>query len=589
MKKIKLFVKMSWDVSIRYYILLFVSCAISGVQVFLNLSLPALFIGALTTGSSMGECGKYAAVIVLSNVILFMCNQVIEGKLEVEKIYVNDMLNKKLSEKIMTLGYDKIENPHYLDLRQQAIYAIEVQDAITVFVYTMTDTVKKSFIILELFVVMYQLSRFLVLTILVLDIMVVIAYILFKRYEKKFMDKLAVLNRKFSYYIGLCFDETIQKDIRLYDMSEMLTDKVKDENKNILNYQMGYRCRKGLFNGVISVLSVVQSVISYTYIIMRTFRVGSGARLSYGQFTFYINAAINAFNTAKELLFDLVNISQTLEYLNPYIEFMKLEEDDKHYGEIEMDSRISSLEFRNVTFIYPGAEKEVLSNVSFKVSSNQKISVVGLNGAGKSTIVKLICRLYQPTKGSILINDIDIWEYNEESYDKNITTVFQDYKIFAMSIFENIVCGKSGIYKDVLHWMDKLNISYLDKKYEKGIYTELNKAYEDEGIDLSGGEKQKLAITRALYKGGSIFILDEPTSALDPKSEAEIYSQFEKYTNGKMTVYISHRMSSATLCDKVLVLKEGKVIDFNNHKELIKNKNSLYYKMFMAQAENYAE
>ena len=317
--------------------------------------------------------------------------------------------------------------------------------------------------------------------------------------------------------------------------------------------------------------------------------MGSGARLSYGQFTFYINAAINAFNTAKELLFDLVNISQTLEYLNPYIEFMKLEEDDKHYGEIEMDSRISSLEFRNVTFIYPGAEKEVLSNVSFKVSSNQKISIVGLNGAGKSTIVKLICRLYQPTKGSILINDIDIWEYNEESYDKNITTVFQDYKIFAMSIFENIVCGKSGIYKNVLQWMDKLNISYLDKKYEKGIYTELNKAYEDEGIDLSGGEKQKLAITRALYKGGSIFILDEPTSALDPKSEAEIYSQFEKYTNGKMTVYISHRMSSATLCDKVLVLKEGKVIDFDNHKELIKNKDSLYYKMFMAQAENYAE
>lgn len=589
MKKIKLFVKMSWDVSIRYYILLLVSCAISGVQVFLNLSLPALFIEALATGSSMGKCGKYAAIIVLSNVILFMCNQVIEGKLEVEKIYVNDMLNKKLSQKIMTLGYDKIENPYYLDLRQQAVYAIEVQDAITVFVYTMTDTVKKSFIILELFVVMYQLSRFLVLTILVLDIIVVIAYILFKRYEKKFMDKLAVLNRKFSYYIGLCFDETIQKDIRLYNMSEMLTDKVKDENKNILDYQMGYRCRKGLFNGVISVLSVVQSVISYTYIIMRTFRVGSGARLSYGQFTFYINAAINAFNTAKELLFDLVNISQTLEYLNPYIEFMKLEEDDKHYGEIEMDSRISSLEFRNVTFIYPGAEKEVLSNVSFKVSSNQKISIVGLNGAGKSTIVKLICRLYQPTKGSILINDIDIWEYNEESYDKNITTVFQDYKIFAMSIFENIVCGKSGIYKDVLQWMDKLNISYLDKKYEKGIYTELNKAYEDEGIDLSGGEKQKLAITRALYKGGSIFILDEPTSALDPKSEAEIYSQFEKYTNGKMTVYISHRMSSATLCDKVLVLKEGKVIDFDNHKELIKNKDSLYYKMFMAQAENYAE
>lgn len=132
-----------------------------------------------------------------------------------------------------------------------------------------------------------------------------------------------------------------------------------------------------------------------------------------------------------------------------------------------------------------------------------------------------------------------------------------------------------------------MGMEYLDTKYSNGIYTELDKSYEDEGIDLSGGEKQKLAIIRALYKGGSLFILDEPTSALDPRSEMEIYNQFQKLTNNKMAIYISHRMSSSTLCDKVLVLDHGRVVGFDSHKELIKNANSLYYKLFMAQAENY--
>ncbi len=152
---------------------------------------------------------------------------------------------------------------------------------------------------------------------------------------------------------------------------------------------------------------------------------------------------------------------------------------------------------------------------------------------------------------------------------------------------ENITCKANGDDTKSISIMKEMGMEYLDTKYSNGIYTELDKSYEDEGIDLSGGEKQKLAIIRALYKGGSLFILDEPTSALDPRSEMEIYNQFQKLTNNKMAIYISHRMSSSTLCDKVLVLDHGRVVGFDSHKELIKNANSLYYKLFMAQAENY--
>ena len=591
MNKIKMFAKLSYDISAKYYCLLIVSCVISGIQILLNLYLPALFVETITGNSKsiVLDCTKNAVLIIISNSIFYILTQFIEAKLDVEKVYVKDMMIQKLSDKIMTISYEKIEDPKYLDLRQRALYAIETQEAMTIFIYTVTNVIKKIIIVIEMFLVLIYLSKFFMATILLLDIVIAGIYIIFKKYEKNFMDKFTKLSRRFSYYIGLCFDETIQKDIRLYDMSELLTEKVKEENRNILKDQSKYRKRRGLFYGMISVINIFQSVTSYAYIIFRTFADKSGTRLSYGQFTFYINAAINTFATSKELIFDIVNLLQILEYLEPYIQFMKLDEDKNLYGLEKVEPLVYSLEFRNVSFLYPATEKEVLKNVSFKILSNQKISIVGKNGAGKSTIVKLLCRLYKPTSGIIYVNNIDIWSYDKKSYDEIITTVLQDYKIFAISIIENISCKKTVNYEKVREWVEKLNIQYLEKKYKRGLYTVLNKVYEDEGIDLSGGEKQKIAIARALYKGGKIFILDEPTSSLDPKSEAEVFAQFEELTKDKMTIYISHRMSSSILCDKILVLDEGKVVDFNNHKELIKNEDGLYYRLFMAQAENYIE
>lgn len=591
MKKMKLFIKMSFDVSKKYYILLIVSCFISGIQILLNLYLPALLVETITgdSGGIWGESVKYAMLIVVSNLALYLVTQVLDTRLEIEKIYVNDKMNQKLSQKIMTISYDKLENPQILDLRQRAVYAIQVQDAITNYIYIFTDVIKKIVLVTEVFWVLFSLSYFLVITILIFDTIMGIGYVLFKKYEKKCMDKLVSLNRRFSYYIGLCFDETLQKDIRLYNLSELMTDRVKEENRNILEHQNLYRKNRGLFYGMISTVNIIQSAISYSYIIFRTFGGKINTRLNYGQFTFYINAAIQAFTILKDLIFNMVNLSQILEYLEPYIEFMMIDNDEELYGSREADLSVVSLEFRNVSFTYPGTTEEVLKNVSFKISEKQKISIVGRNGAGKSTIVKLICRLYKPTSGAIYLNGIDIWNYNKESYYKVVTAVFQDYKMFATSILENISCGRECDYEDVRNWMEKLNIRYLEDDYSKGLDTELNKAYEDEGIDLSGGEKQKIAIARALCKGGNLFLLDEPTSSLDPKSEADIYSQFEKLTSGKMTIYISHRMSSSLLSDKILVLDEGSVIDYNTHSELMKDTEGIYYKLFMAQAQNYMD
>lgn len=187
----------------------------------------------------------------------------------------------------------------------------------------------------------------------------------------------------------------------------------------------------------------------------------------------------------------------------------------------------------------------------------------------------------------ILINGMDIWEYGQEDYQTRVTTIFQDFKIFGVSILENITCQENGNYEKGLAWLEKLDMEYLHTKYERGLDTELNKPYEDEGIDLSGGEKQKIAVARALYKGGDFFILDEPTSALDPRAEHDIYSKFEELIGNKITFFISHRMTSSMLSDKVLVIENGKIAGFKSHLEWMENKDSLYYQLFIAQAKYY--
>lgn len=238
-----------------------------------------------------------------------------------------------------------------------------------------------------------------------------------------------------------------------------------------------------------------------------------------------------------------------------------------------------------MTFSYPKTKKVILNDISFKVNKGEKISVVGLNGAGKTTIVKLLCLLYDVNQGEIIVNGKEIHSYNTVSYMKLISAVFQDYKLFAYSILENIrpgisleeakkLCSEVGI-------ADK--IESLPYQYE----STMKKGFDEKGIELSGGQQQKIAIARALANEGSLLILDEPTSALDPLAEAEIYENFNELAKNKTAIYISHRMSSSIFCDKILVLDGGVITDFDSHQNLMKKKDSLYYKLFTTQAKNY--
>jgi ABC-type multidrug transport system fused ATPase/permease subunit len=302
----------------------------------------------------------------------------------------------------------------------------------------------------------------------------------------------------------------------------------------------------------------------------------------------YVSSAINFAASSVEMGKNVVTVMQMIGYLQPFMEFMSLPDEDSIQGTVPFQGEIESIRFEKVSFKYPGSEKLVIEDISFSINKGEKISIVGLNGAGKTTLIKLICRLYHPTSGTIYINDRDIFEYEHSSYMKQLSAVFQDYKLFDFSIEENITGKDPG--EDTLRAEELIEQVGLKEKMQElpnGIKSLFGKAYDESGIEMSGGQGQKVAIARALYKGGSLIILDEPTSALDPLAEAEIYESFNSLIGERTAIYISHRMSSSVFCDRILVLNKGSIEDYDTHRSLMEKKNSMYYKLFNAQAVNY--
>ena len=263
---------------------------------------------------------------------------------------------------------------------------------------------------------------------------------------------------------------------------------------------------------------------------------------------------------------------------------------EKHQDPVK--EGLHTIEFRDVCFAYPGTDKLILDHVNIRVRPGEKLSVVGLNGAGKTTFIKLLCRLYDPTSGEILLDGKDIREYEYDAYMKQFAPVFQDFKLFGFTIGENILFQeetlRSGEETQKLERLMKLvEMDEFISKQEKGIDTTVFTVFDEEGIEPSGGEQQKIAIARALYKDAPVIILDEPTAALDPVAEYEIYRQFHTLVGEKTAIYISHRLSSCRFCDTIAVFADGKIQEYGSHDQLANIPNGIYAGMFEAQARYY--
>ena len=595
MKKLIHFIKLAWSVSPSYLIMLVINALCNAGKNLLNVILPMFLVNELTGAKDVRNLVLYGGLIVLNNVGMTLLTNVLQRFIKIGEERTREGMMKIMSEKIMNLEYSYLENPTYLDLKERAVFAVNNQNVISNLIIMMADVLSKGTTLVGLMVILITLGPVLLIALVIGIVLALLIYAGLAGTQMKFMQELIPINRRFGYYFNLAFEKEPQKDIRLYGMADMIADRTCEfSNETCDTYDILQR-KAGVAMGQMAMVSEGIAAFSYGYVGLRTLSDAFGPQLSLGELTMYVTAAINFSTLVTGFGESVVSLIQFMGWLDPYMEFMSLAEETKQTGKIPFTGEVETVEFRNVTFTYPNAEKAVLKNVSFAIHKGEKISIVGLNGAGKSTLVKLICRMYQADSGEILINGKNIYDYEYLSYMNTISAVFQDYRLFNFTIAENISCEdvKLDAKEDsdkklrIESLIDEVGLREKIDELPYGVESRFGKEYDEEGIEMSGGQGQKIAIARALYKKASMVILDEPASALDPIAEAEIYEKFNSLVEDKTAIYISHRMSSSVFCDRILIIDGGTVADYDTHENLMKKTESLYYKLFMSQAENY--
>lgn len=353
-----------------------------------------------------------------------------------------------------------------------------------------------------------------------------------------------------------------------------------------LQIEQAIKYRYFMIGIVETILLLIREGVIYIYLIYLYINGG----ITIGSFMMYLATIAGFAGWMQSVINNIVHLRAQNLYINDLRSFLAIENDQEKKETLPLPPAPYSIEFRNISFKYPDSADYIYKNFSLLIPAKQRLAIVGPNGAGKTTLIKLLGRLYQPEQGEILLNGINIERFAQQQYYSLLSTVFQEIKILAFSAAENIALAESeGINRErVQHCLEKAGLDKKIASLKKGINTGMLKFLDREGVELSGGEKQKLALARALYKNGGIVILDEPTAALDALAESNIYNQFNHYFQDKTAIYISHRLASTRFCDQIALIENGVLAEYGTHQELMAG-NGKYREMFALQAQYYQE
>jgi ATP-binding cassette subfamily B protein len=391
-------------------------------------------------------------------------------------------------------------------------------------------------------------------------------------------------NRKYSYFLQLCNNYKYGKDIRLFNMQDMFLNMMSESRRKAEIHWRSY----SIYNTKMMAFSILGNkllaLVAYIFVGLKALY----GLISVGNVVAYV-AAITLLSQAINTMIERYSKLHLFNnYLNNYFTYLNLKS-EKEFGSVEdVDLDNLSITFKDVSFKYPNQDEYTLKNINLEIKKGVKLAIVGLNGAGKTTLIKLLCRLYEPTEGEILLNNIPLKSFTKEVCDKLFSVVFQDFKLFSYSIKDNVASGLNGDEDRVNASLEKIGLLDRVDSMPNKLDTVIYQRSKENGIEISGGEAQKIAIARALYKDSPIVILDEPTAALDPKSESEIYENFNSLVKNKTAIFISHRMSSCKFCDEIIVIDKGGIIEKGHHNMLLKEQG-LYNQMWTAQAKYYSE
>jgi ATP-binding cassette subfamily B protein len=376
------------------------------------------------------------------------------------------------------------------------------------------------------------------------------------------------------------------KELKLFGLAPFLVGRYSDLSDVLYHQTLGLSKRRLIFGTLLSLIGLAGYYGSYTYVIYATV-IGM---LTVGRMVYLSGAIAGASGNLQSLFTTFSGITNQALFMTDLLEFFAVK--PKIVSKVSAPAAPKPIrtgfEFKNVSFKYPGNPRMVLKNVNFKLGPSERIAIVGENGQGKTTIVKLLTRLYEPTEGQILLDGKDLREYNLESLWKEIGVIFQDFMRYEMTAAENIAVGRIEDLDNQFLIRAAANKSLAEqtiRRLPNGFDQVLGSRFEG-GVDLSGGEWQKIALARAYLRDAQLLILDEPTAALDARAESEVFQRFAELTKGKMSLLISHRFSTVRMADRVLVLANGEIAEEGRHEQLLKD-GGRYAEMFELQAANY--
>lgn len=574
---------------------------VMAVMPFVNIWFTSKIIDLLDMGDQMKELFLYIGLAVGINLVLFFLNYFLG---DMYFMYRSLMYNKELqsiASKLFKIEYQKLEDGDFKEIvhkhseAQDRVFSSFVQFSwmLRDFISGAITLVISVIIIIPLFKIgftrtgdtYFEKPVFLLTIFGAIAVMVVIILIVALKMNKAYFkagDEYSRLDRIFYYFLNMFSDYNTGKEIRLYKEQSLIehaaTDKILTDGEKVLKKASMNSAKSSSF---VAILGAIVGFGIYLFIGVK----GLYGLFGIGSLVLYCGSFMQIIGGIMKMAVTFGKTEEMVPLVNYYFEIMNTN-DEMTYGDQELDCDHFEIEFRNVSFKYPGAENDSLKNINLKINDGEHLAVVGRNGSGKTTFIKLMCRLYDATEGEILINGVNIKEYTEESIMKLYSVVFQDFKIFSTTLAQNIAANEEYDREKLFESLDKANIKDRVLKMENKENTYLYKKLDKEGVEISGGEAQKLALARALYKDSPVVILDEPTAALDPVAENEIYNRFNSFVENKTAIYISHRLSSCVFCDRITVFDKAELVESGSHNELV-NAQGKYSDLWVAQKKHY--
>ncbi len=579
---------------------------VTGIRPYISIVLSGLLIDGLLDGKELNIILQYMVIGLLAVLGAQLLESYLREFFNARVENCMERQNRDLNEQSMEIDYENLENPELQEKKRKQEQVVNVRGGIYWMIIWPLDrgltglisVITAIVVAIPLFNLGIEATAYgflssnwlLMLLMVILGVGAYISYSSSNRWNKKTkitFEEYAKCNKVSNYFLhNILSGAETMKDLRIFEQEKIIEEGIFEKEEEAKGVLRKLRYLGIQQTSIENSISNISGGCVYLYAAIKAYM----GLISIGSVVRYAGSIIKCVDGLVDILLALSYWRLAADYGRDYLDYIEFK-NTKEEGDLSLEESSDGrfqVEFDHVSFKYPGSDIYVIKDLSLKLDLGERMAIVGKNGSGKTTFIKLLCRLYDVTEGEIRLNGINICKYNLNDYMRFFSVVFQDYRIFSLKVGENIAANETV---DQPRAIDALNKAGLKERFEQmpeGLDTYVGKEFDGKGVNVSGGERQKMAIARAIYKGAPFVIMDEPTAALDPISECEVYAGFDKMVGNKAAIYISHRLASCRFCNDILVFDGGNIIQHGKHEELLRE-TGLYQKLWNAQAQYYQD